>query len=51
MNEWYREQLKNLILDYIKKREPIMGVKVEEFGVKKMKARWGTCNTILRVSG
>lgn len=45
MNDWYREQLKNLIPDYIKKWEPIMGVKVEEFGVKKMKTRWGTCNT------
>jgi len=26
------------------KYEPIMGVKVHEFGIKKMKTKWGTCN-------
>lgn len=45
MNAWYRVQLKSLIPSYIDKWEPIMGVKVEEFGVKIMKTRWGTCNT------
>lgn len=45
MNEWYREQLKNLIPGYIEKWEPIMGVKVDEWGVKLMKTRWGSCNT------
>lgn len=44
LKEWYREQLKSLIPDYIKKWEPIMGVKVEDFGVKLMKTRWGSCN-------
>ena len=44
LNEWYRGQLKNLIPYYIEKWEPIMGVKVEEFGVKLMKTRWGSCN-------
>ena len=29
----------------IKKWEPILGVKVKEFGVKKMKTKWGTCNS------
>ena len=44
LDEWYRDQLKYLIPIYIKKWESIMSVKVEEFGVKKMKTRWGTCN-------
>lgn len=44
MNQWYREQLKSIIPDYVEKWEPIMGVKVEEFGVKLMKTRWGSCN-------
>ena len=44
MKEWYREQLKILIPKHIEKWEPIMGVKVEEFGVKLMKTRWGSCN-------
>lgn len=44
MTEWYRERLKELIPPLIAKWEPIMGVKVNEFGVKMMKTRWGTCN-------
>lgn len=45
LKEWYRAQLKLLIPPLIKKWEDIMGVQVEEFGVKQMKTRWGTCNT------
>ncbi|MEX1269994.1 MAG: SprT family zinc-dependent metalloprotease [Balneolaceae bacterium] len=44
MKEWYRSQLKTEICLLIKKWEPVMGVKVNEFGVKQMKTRWGTCN-------
>ena len=41
---WYRRQLKAMILPLIAKWEPILGVKVAEWGVKQMKTRWGTCN-------
>jgi hypothetical protein len=44
MIEWYRKKLKELIPPLIAKWEPIIGVKVKEFGVKRMKTRWGTCN-------
>lgn len=44
MTEWYRNELRKLILQLIAKWEPIIGVKVEEFGIKKMKTRWGSCN-------
>lgn len=44
MNEWYRTELKQLVPDLIYKWEPIMGVKVNQFGVRKMKTKWGTCN-------
>ncbi len=44
MNEWYREQLKDMIPVYIEKWEAIIGVNVEEWGVKIMKTRWGSCN-------
>ena len=44
MIEWYREKLKNIIPEYIEKWEPIIGVKIEDWGVKLMKTRWGTCN-------
>ena len=44
MSEWYRQNLKDIIPSYIQKWEKIMGVTVNEFGVKQMKTRWGTCN-------
>lgn len=43
LNNWYRAYLKQEIPVLIKKWEPIMGVSVNEFGVKRMKTRWGTC--------
>jgi predicted metal-dependent hydrolase len=44
LQEWYRLQLKEIIPKYISKWEEIMHVKVAEFGIKKMKTKWGTCN-------
>lgn len=44
MIEWYRQELKSIVPEYIKKWEAIVGVKVEEWGVKRMKTRWGSCN-------
>jgi len=44
LNEWYRTQLKAAIPGLIEKWEPVMNVSVSEFGVKRMKTRWGTCN-------
>lgn len=42
--EWYRAELKKRIPIYIEKWEKIIGVKVNEWGVKRMKTKWGTCN-------
>ena len=42
---WYRQRLKEEIVPLIAKWEPIIGVKVAEWGVKQMKTKWGTCNT------
>ncbi|MEQ9091583.1 MAG: SprT family zinc-dependent metalloprotease [Balneola sp.] len=44
INDFYRASLKTEIPKLIQKWEPVMGVSVAEFGVKKMKTRWGTCN-------
>ncbi len=41
---WYRQQLTEMIPPLITKWEAIMGVKVAEWGVKRMKTRWGSCN-------
>lgn len=44
MKAFYRDYLKGEIPGLIAKWEPIMGVKVAEWGVKQMKTRWGSCN-------
>ena len=45
LTEWYRQQIKAIIPGLIQKWEPIIGVKVGSWGVKKMKTKWGACNT------
>ena len=45
---WYRHQLKSMIPPLIQKWESIVGVKVREWGVKKMKTKWGSCNSKAR---
>lgn len=44
LEEWYREQLKEIVPEYIAKWESILNVSVSEVCIKKMKTRWGTCN-------
>lgn len=44
ISEWQRREMKNLIPQYIAALEIKMKVKVHDFGIKKMKTRWGTCN-------
>lgn len=43
--EWYRKELKAQIPKIIEKWEKVMGVKANEWGVKHMRTKWGTCNT------
>lgn len=45
INEWYRQELRKLLPDIISKWEKVIGVECNEFGIKKMKTKWGTCNT------
>lgn len=44
LSQWYRKQIKQLIPELLAKWEPIVGVQVADWGIKKMKTRWGTCN-------
>jgi predicted metal-dependent hydrolase len=44
LQEWYRRQLKAAIPPLIARWEPVIGVHVAEWRVKRMKTRWGTCN-------
>lgn len=42
---WYRKQQQSMIPPLIAKWEPRLGVKVTEWRIRRMKTRWGTCNT------
>lgn len=44
LDEWYRAKLKEMIPLLITKWEKVMSVEVKDFGIKKMKTKWGTCN-------
>ncbi len=44
LDRFYRDELNSALPALIKKWEPVMGVEVREFGIKKMKTRWGSCN-------
>lgn len=44
LESWYRSRLRELSSEYISKWEPLLNVKVNDLGIKKMKTKWGTCN-------
>lgn len=44
LTEWYRIQLKNQIPIIIEKWEKVLNVKVDDWQVKQMKTKWGSCN-------
>ncbi|MEM7182982.1 MAG: SprT family zinc-dependent metalloprotease, partial [Spirochaetota bacterium] len=44
LHKWYRQELKEVIPTIIEKWERIIQVRVNDFGIKKMKTKWGTCN-------
>jgi predicted metal-dependent hydrolase len=43
MTEWYRKEFKKTIPEFIEKWEKRMNVKVNEWQVKLMKTKWGSC--------
>jgi predicted metal-dependent hydrolase len=45
LEDWYRSELKLIVQELITKWEKRMGVKSESFGIRKMKTKWGSCNT------
>ncbi len=48
MDRWYRERLKEAIPPLIAKWEKKIKVHINEFGVKKMRTKWGSCNIAAR---
>jgi predicted metal-dependent hydrolase len=44
LNQWYRQQLKAKIPLLLSRWEPVIGEQVSDWGIKKMKTKWGSCN-------
>ncbi|MDI1351398.1 MAG: SprT family zinc-dependent metalloprotease, partial [bacterium] len=45
IDRWYRHEMSLLLPDLFQHWEKIIGVRVAQWGIKKMKTRWGSCNT------
>ena len=48
LNEWYRDQLKSQIPDLLNHWQLAIGKQVADWGIKKMKTKWGSCNIAQR---
>jgi predicted metal-dependent hydrolase len=44
LNDWYRQELKQVVPALLDKWQPVVGKEISEWGVKKMKTKWGSCN-------
>lgn len=46
LENWYSRRLSEILPGIVSRWEPVMGVKVRQVKVRKMKTRWGSCNPI-----
>jgi len=44
LTEWYRKQLKDIVPYFIEKWEERIGVEASDWGIRRMKTKWGSCN-------
>ncbi|WP_009630201.1 M48 family metallopeptidase [Synechocystis sp. PCC 7509] len=48
LNQWYRHQLQAQIPTLLNRWQVIIGKEIEDWGIKKMKTKWGSCNITQR---
>lgn len=48
LQRWYRKELKALVPSLLEKWQKALGVAVADWGIKKMKTKWGGCNVEAR---
>ena len=45
---WHRASLRTAITELLARWQPVLGVRAEQWGIKKMKTKWGSCNVTAR---
>ena len=45
---WHRTNLRSVIADLLLRWQPRLGVQAADWGIKKMKTKWGSCNVAAR---
>jgi len=48
LNAWYRQALKQAVPELLDKWQSRVGKQVSDWGVRKMKTKWGSCNIAMR---
>jgi predicted metal-dependent hydrolase len=48
LDEWYRSMLRAAVEPLLAKWEPVLGVRVRNVFVQRMKTKWGSCNSSAR---
>jgi predicted metal-dependent hydrolase len=48
LDRWHRMRLRDQIPELIAKWEPVLGVSIADWRIRKMKTRWGSCNVEAR---
>lgn len=48
LHTWYRDRLREQVASLLTIWEPRVGVTVSEVRIKRMKTRWGSCNSVAR---
>jgi predicted metal-dependent hydrolase len=46
--DWHRASLRSVITDLLAYWQPVLGVQATQWGIKKMKTKWGSCNVSAR---
>jgi predicted metal-dependent hydrolase len=48
LDQWYRDYLRSKVPIIIQKWEPVLGIRVDDWRIKRMKTRWGTSSSTAR---
>lgn len=48
LDAWYRQQVREAVDPLLARWQPMLGVVAKGYGVRRMKTKWGTCNTLTR---